>query len=327
MAMDPNETRARLDRLLREANARVPERPIEPEAPVLRARRAIRIRYAVIGVSFVALTLVLTAGAVFARDRLDDPGPTGPTSTGATGPTATGPLPEVTITTVPDELTNDPQALFGFTIRPPATPRCTLNGDEVPCTNSAQVTAREGENTFRVVGIDDQGRRGEPASYTWTLDTIAPTVELTSVELVYAPTVDDVSCSVDQQPASCTDPIEGLTSGQHAFLVSLPYDWDLTWILSATPPTATFVGTGDTAAPETSTVRFSFEVEGSGTAECLAGDASTPCDQGVLVDSVTNTGTEPITRTLEIVPIDAAGNRGAPLQFTWSFDAVDTSVG
>ena len=86
-------------------------------------------------------------------------------------------------------------------------------------------------------------------------------------------------------------------------------------------------GTGDTAAPETSTVRFLFDMSESGTVECLSQDAPTPCDQGVLADSVTNTGTQPITRTLAIVSIDEAGNRGAPLEFSWSFDAVDTSVG
>ena len=64
------------------------------------------------------------------------------------------------------------------------------------------------------------------------------------------------------------------------------------------------------------------------TVECLSeGTTPIPCDQGVLADSVTNTGTAPITRTLEIVPIDEAGNRGAPLVFSWSFDAVDTSIG
>ena len=201
-------------------------------------------------VSFVALTVVLTAGAVFAKDRLDDPGPTGPTP-GPTEPTGPTTAPVARITDDPPKLTNEPEATFAFTIRPPATARCTLNGEPVaePCRTPVTVTATEGENTFEVVGIDDQERAGKPAEYTWTLDTEAPTVQLTSVELVYAPTVDDVSCSVDLQPASCTDPIGDLAPGQHAFLVSLPYDWDLRWILSATSPTASFIGTGDTTDP------------------------------------------------------------------------------
>jgi hypothetical protein len=88
-----------------------------------------------------------------------------------------------------------------------------------------------------------------------------------------------------------------------------------------------FIGTGDTTSPETSTVRFFFNVSESGTVDCLLEGTSTPCDLGVLVDSLTNTGTQPITRTLEIVPTDDAENHGTPLQFSWSFDAVDTSVG
>lgn len=331
MAIDPEETRARLDRLLREADAGVPERPVEREAPILRARRAIRIRYAILSVSFVVLTLVLTAGAVFARDRLDGTdGATGPTA--PTGPTTTGPLLVARITGNPPKLTNEPEATFAFTIDPPARARCTLNGDLLaePCPSPVTVPATEGENKFKVVGIDDEGRpAGEPASYTWRLDTMAPTVELTSVVLVFAPTVDNVSCSVNSQDASCTAAIDGLSPEQHMFEVILPADWDLTWILSATPPTATFLGTGDTTAPETSTVRFSFEFEGDevGTVECRSEDGSTPCDGGVLMDSVTNTGTAPITRTLEITPTDEAGNQGVPLVFSWSFDATDTSVG
>lgn len=41
---------------------------------------------------------------------------------------------------------------------------------------------------------------------------------------------------------------------------------------------------------------------------------------------VTEDGLGTVTRALQIVPIDEAGNRGTPLQFSWTFEAVDTSV-
>jgi hypothetical protein len=329
MDFDPDGTRRRLDDLLEEATDASPGRPIDPGAPVTRARRAIRIRYALLTAAFVVLTIVLTAGAVVARDRLDgdDGDATGPTATGATGPTATGPTatgpaPVATITSGPDELTNEPDATFEFTIEPPADARCALNdGASEPCESPVQVTAEEGENTFTVRGVDGQGREGAPARYRWTLDTQAPTVRLTSVVLEYAQTIDGPACFVDSQSSSCTEPIGGLPPGQHTFGVSMPTELDLTWILSATPPTATFSPVGSTAAPSTSTIRLSFEQSEAGTPACTVEGIQIPCDQGALADTLTEDGTEPVTHAVEIVPIDQAGNRGTPLQFSWSFEA------
>ena len=58
----------------------------------------------------------------------------------------------------------------------------------------------------------------------------------------------DVSCSVDLQPASCSDPIEDLSPSSTRSRSS-PCTTGSQWILSATPPTASFIGTGDTAVP------------------------------------------------------------------------------
>ena len=93
-----DETQRRLERLLADANRTIAPRPIQADAPATRARHAIRVRYAAIAAGFVALTVVLTATTVVAREIVsDDGGPTGPTATGPTTTTPTiAPSPTVT---------------------------------------------------------------------------------------------------------------------------------------------------------------------------------------------------------------------------------------
>jgi hypothetical protein len=334
MAFDPDETRRRLDEVLARAAEASPDLPIDPQAPVIRARRAIRVRYTLLTAAFVVLTIVLTAGAVVARDRLDDPGPTGPTDTGATGSTATGstdtgPAPVATITSGPQpgELTTVAETTFGFTIEPPGNAVCTLNqGPPEPCESPTTVTAREDGNTFTVRGVDAQGREGKPARRTWTLDTIDPTVDLQSVDLVFAQLLDNIMCFVDgQQQPSCTAPVEGL-SGQHEFLVRLPAAWDFTWTLTSTPSTVRFLGTGNTETPTTSTVSFTFEQSEPGPTKCRVGESETPCEGGILVDTLTDDDLGSVTDSIEITPVDQAGNETLPTQFFVTFDANNTEV-
>jgi hypothetical protein len=330
MAFDPEETRRRLDELLARAAAAVPERPVDPNAVVERARRAIRLRYAVLTVSFVVLTLVLTGGAVLADSLRDDGGPTGPTDSGPTGGTATGPtdttteppLPTVTIQTGPEKLTADPNAVFVFEIDPAAaTPRCTLNQEPLPgCESGVPFEAAEGENVFEIEGVDDRGRAGESVTYTWTVDTTPPTIELLSVEIGFVRTSDDPppGCFIDAEPRPCAGPIE-VTPGEHRLEVDQP-GTDSTWVLQQTPPTVSFAEISGSGV--TSTITLTFRQDDPGTPECFVPDRPPiQCGEGVLTDTVTVTINGPATsRDLRIDPIDELDRHGPSTTFTWSFE-------
>jgi hypothetical protein len=328
MAFDPEETRRRLDELLARAGAAVPERPVDPNAVVERARRAIRLRYAVLTVSFVVLTLVLTGGAVLADSLRDDGGPTGPTDSGPTGGTATGPtdttteppLPTVTIQTGPEDPTTDTSAVFFFEIDPAGTPRCTLNGQPLTgCESGVPFPVTEGENTFEIEGVDDRGRAGESVTYTWTVEPPLPEIELLSVEIGFEAISEQPECLIDREPRPCAGPIEGVSPGTHTLEVDQS-GTDSTWVLTQTPPTVSFADTS--ASQTTSTITLVFRQTVPGTPECFAPDRSPlPCGEGILVDTVTVTINGPeMTRALQIDPIDELGRHGPSTTFSWSFE-------
>ena len=324
MAIDPEETRARLERLLREADAGVPERPVAPEAPVLRARRAIRIRYAVIAVSFVALTIVLTAGAVFARDRLDrDDGPTGPTTTAPTGPTTTTPTvtPSLTvsITSGPEDATNVRKATFTFTLEGTDLAQCTLNGTLLgPCESGVTVDGAEGSNTFEVRAIGQDGEPGGTDRHTWTLDTVAPTVTLRSLMVVYTRGDSGATCSVADEPFPCDEPALLEAAGTEYFIAT--NGLGLSWTFDPMPPELLFSGEGDPGTPKTSTLVLTFDVDDDeATIVCTINEVPTPCAEPSIVDTITNDSTIAIDSMIQIVATDRADNPSQPLSFMWTF--------
>ena len=91
---------------------------------------------------------------------------------------------DTAITSKPDTLTNSASASFTFTAtKPHSTFECQLdNGVYVACaTLKAYSSLTEGSHTFAVRATDPAGNTdATPAIYTWTVDTIAPTVAITS---------------------------------------------------------------------------------------------------------------------------------------------------
>ena len=331
MAFDPTQTRARLERLLREAEARTPERPIEREAPVLRARRAIRLRYGVIAVSFVVLSAVLTAGAVWARDRLDGTdGVTGPTTTSTETPTTTPtePPPQVRIIDPPDDPTNQTTAVFTFELTGRGTAECTLNGTSLgACESGIEVPdVPEGENTFEVRGVGEGGELGPPDTYTWTVDLTGPTITFESIVLAFAPGEEEPECLVDDVDVDCSVPVDDLSPEEHTFEVVLPGARTLRWILDPTPQQVSFSPTGPGGFPPTSTIQLAFELDEEGTVECSVEGRSIDCVSGSLEDLLAIASGEPVDHTIELVPSDLLGTRGSSRTFTWSFDH-DEAVG
>src|SRR6185369_5486415 len=89
--------------------------------------------------------------------------------------------PTVTLGTKPPNPSNDPTPTFGFSANE-ATPggfECKLdNGTFAACTSPTTLASTpDGSHTYTVRATDTAGNTGQ-ASYTWTIDTVAPTVTL-----------------------------------------------------------------------------------------------------------------------------------------------------
>ena len=88
--------------------------------------------------------------------------------------------PAVAITSHPDNLTNVTSATFGFEANEPADFKCRLDaGSFEDCTSPKSYTAGHGGHTFRVRATDLSGNVGAETTFTWTVDTVAPTATIT----------------------------------------------------------------------------------------------------------------------------------------------------
>jgi hypothetical protein len=93
--------------------------------------------------------------------------------------------PDTSITSQPLNLTNSTSANFSFTSTETATFECQIDsGGYAACTSPKNYTSlTEGLHTFEIKATDAAGNTNlTPASYTWTIDTILPTVSSISPE-------------------------------------------------------------------------------------------------------------------------------------------------
>ena len=142
--------------------------------------------------------------------------------------------PDTTITGGPSGTVPIASASFTFTSNETGvTFACTLDASPTaPCTSPfAAHTLAQGAHTFTVQATDAAGNVDPtPASRTWTVDTVAPTIAITSGPangsmsgpyVTFAFTVSDgtVTCSVDGGAfAACASPVAmNLPAGSHSF--------------------------------------------------------------------------------------------------------------
>ncbi|ATB35487.1 large repetitive protein [Cystobacter fuscus] len=86
--------------------------------------------------------------------------------------------PETFIVTHPPESSPTTDAAFTFRAEDasfPVTYQCTLDGQSIACTESLALIVSEGKHTLTVSAVDALGNRdATPASFSWTVDTVAP---------------------------------------------------------------------------------------------------------------------------------------------------------
>ena len=249
--------------------------------------------------------------------------------------------PVTTIDTFPPNPNNSTDATFTFSSNEPgSTFECRLDGGGwAVCTSPANYTGLgEGTHTFEVRAIDPAGNPDStPASYTWTIDTIAPDSNITSfpanptqsTDASFTFTCNEGACTFECKMdaggwSACTSPVNysGLAEGSHTFQVRAidsALNTDLTpatylWTIDRTPPDTSI--TSNPSDPSTSPeASFSFTcTESPSTFECnldSGGWASCSSPRNY-------TGLSNASHTFKVRCTDQAGNTDtSPASYTW----------
>src|SRR5207245_2548539 len=248
--------------------------------------------------------------------------------------------PAASITASPTNPTNSSSPSFSFSSEPGASFQCALDGAAfASCSSPKSYTGVvDGSHTFQVKATDTAGNTGVAASFTWTVDTVAPTASITA-----SPTNPSNSaspsfsfsseagasfqCALDGAAfASCSSPksYTGLADGSHTFQVKA------TDTAGNTGSAASFTWTVDTVAPaasitasptnpsNSSSPSFSFSSEAGATFQCaLDGAAFAACSSPKSYSGVADG-----SHTFQVKATDTAGNTGAAASYTWTVDTV-----
>jgi len=249
-----------------------------------------------------------------------------------------GTAPTVTITAKPPSPSTSASATFNFTAGDAMNIECKLDdGAFAACSSPQSYNLADGSHTFSVRGIDALGNVGA-ASYTWTIETRAPTAALTSAPsglsnssaASFAFSADEPSsfeCSLDNrgfEPCSSPATYHGLGDGQHAFNVraidavgNVSPAVSRAWTIDTTAPETSLASVPNSATTATSAT-FAFSASEAGWFECRLDGApfalcGSPKSYGDLGKG---------DHRFEVRAIDAAGNADAtPALHAWKIEA------
>jgi CSLREA domain-containing protein len=209
--------------------------------------------------------------------------------------------PKATIESGPDRLTNRPEARFDFAADEEATFECRLDGPAwEPCESPQEYGAGPGEpplsdggHTFEVRATDGAGNLGEAASYSWTVDTVAPVASIgsgpdrltnhTAASFDFAADEEATfECKLDAQNwVACESPQEHgaapgeppLGDGEHVFLVratdgagNVGSEESYRWTVDTAAP-VTSIGSGPDRLTKSTQASFEFSATEAGPAE------------------------------------------------------------
>ena len=242
------------------------------------------------------------------------------------------------ITSSPASLTNTAAASFSFTSEAGATFTCALDAAAFASCSSPQsyTGVADGSHTFQVKATDAAGNTGAAVSYTWTIDTAAPTASITASPTnpsnSAAPSFSfsseagaSFTCALDGAAfTGCSSPTSytGVADGSYTFQVKA------TDVAGNTGAAASYTWTVDTAAPTASITAsptnpsnsaspsFSFTSEVGASFTCALdtptfSSCSSPKSYSGLADG---------SHTFQVKATDAAGNTGPTASYTWTSD-------
>jgi hypothetical protein len=251
-----------------------------------------------------------------------------------------GTSPTTTITSKPSNPTNVASPSFAFTASESARFECKLDSAVfAPCTSPKGYPAlANGSHTFQVKATDIADNTGPETTYTWTLDTVAPTNVITqkpsnpssTSSATFAFTASQsgssFSCRLDEggfQPCSSPKTYSDLSDGPHIFSVKatdqagntgpdVPYGWTI----ETRAPTAAL-----TLAPaglsNSRLATFGFAADEPSTFECKQDDRGfEPC-----TSPASYVGLGDGAHVFSVRARDAVGNMSVPVSHAWTIDA------
>ncbi len=241
--------------------------------------------------------------------------------------------PTVAIVTKPGNPISSANASFTFTVSE-GSPQCKLDGAAfTACTSPKPYTALgDGSHTFTVQSADALGNLGS-ATYTWTVDTTAPTVTIvthptnpttaTAATFTFTVSEGSLQCKLDGAAfATCASPkaYTGLANDSHTFTVQASDALgnlgtaSYTWTIDTLPPTVTIL-THPTDPTNLTAATFTFSVS-EGTPMCKLDLGSF----AACATPKTYTGLADGLHTFTVQSADALGNT-ASATFSWTIDA------
>jgi hypothetical protein len=227
---------------------------------------------------------------------------------------------------------------------------CALDGSAAAkCTSPQNYTGLvNGSHTFSVYSQNASGvNETPPKSYTWTVDTVAPTVTITNAGSLPSLTNQSVisfqfssdeastfQCSLDNGAyAVCTSPqaYGGLAEGAHTFAVQAIDDVGnvsgapatFNWNIDTTAPITT-INTVTPAADLSNIMTKAFEFSASETAnfDCSIDHGSFQA----CTSPVSLSGLADGAHYFEVRATDLAGNQGVAVSVAWKVDTVAPAV-
>jgi DNA-binding beta-propeller fold protein YncE len=250
--------------------------------------------------------------------------------------------PDVAITAGPGTATTLSTASFSFTANDfNATFQCKLDGGSyAACTSgdssSSYSGLTEGSHTFSVYATDVLGNPGNATSYTWAVDTTAPTVSLTSTppsttgstSASFSFTSDEAGifkCALGSSSfADCTSPnTVNVAAGSNTFKVkaidlagNVSTTASYTWTVDKTPPNVT-ISSGPSGYVQSTSASFGFDsADANATFEChLDGFAWASC-----ASPAGYSGLSAGLHTFYVRATDQYGNVGTTAHQAWTVD-------
>jgi Bacterial Ig domain len=248
--------------------------------------------------------------------------------------------PTPTITSNPTNPTNQTAASFSFTDAEAGVAfLCKLDGSAFSACSSPKSYSglSQGSHIFSVKVQDSAGNQSAAASFTWTIDTTAPTPTLTatpanptnqtSASFSFTDTEAGVTflCQLDGGVFSiCASPTaySGLSQGSHTFAVkaqdalgSQSPVRSFTWTVDTTPPPTPTITSAPASSTSQKNAQFKFtDAEAGVTFRCqLDGGTFSACSSPQGYSGLSST-----SHTFSVLAQDAAGNQSPPATFTWT---------
>ncbi len=263
--------------------------------------------------------------------------------------------PTVTITRMPSAYSGSTNATFEFTGMDDGLVlsnfECQLDSGVVtPCSSPKRFTGLSaGAHLFSVVGIDGAGNRSAPATYSWLIDTTAPTVTIVSgpeasssrpqADFIFSASdsgsgIDVIECRIDAGNfADCglTESFAALMDGRHTVEVRAKDRAGNTstvssrqWTVDTIAPVVNITsGPNPFVNVKVATIVFAVtDADAATVAECrVDGGAHAACTSPkLLVDLSAG------SHTIWVRAKDSAGNMSAEVSRTWTVDLTPPAI-